>query len=297
MKELDVQREKNHTVKKTTTPGCLKTQPKAKPKETISDCQFSLCSVPPWIIGSRGFNDSPTPLRIHGVRTTHSHFFSQLDHLSTWEERAGIFQDYMEVAFHLHQWRKPDDPDGQIRLKHSYLRFLRGWLFNAGSVEGAVMKGWVESRMGLPPTWHRGHIQGKDSKAYLAYLKDRMGGAARTNAIFSQLDLLYEFVQYELERRDPSITHITLFRGIYDFAEHEILARKDNRRAVVRLNNLNSFTHDFERAWEFGTFVFEVKVPVSKIFFDGSFLHAGILKGEEEVLVIGGEYDITRRLV
>ncbi|MBI9090944.1 MAG: NAD(+)--dinitrogen-reductase ADP-D-ribosyltransferase [Desulfobacterium sp.] len=266
-------------------------------EEPLSDCQFSLCSVPPWIIGSRGFNDNPGPLRIHGVRTTHAHFFSQLDHLSTWAERARIFQDYMAVAFHLHQWRKPGDPDGRLSLKHSYLRFLRGWLFDACSVEGAVMKGWVESRMGLPPTYHRGRIRGKDSRAYLSYLADRMGGSARTNAIFSQLDLLYEFVQYEMERRDPGITHITLFRGIYDFAEHEIIAQGDNRKAVVRLNNLNSFTHDFERAWEFGTFVMEVKVPVSKIFFDGSFLHAGILKGEEEVLVIGGEYDITRRLV
>jgi len=266
-------------------------------KQTVSHCQFSLCSVSPWIIGSREFNGNPERLRIQGVRTTHAHFFSLLDQLSTWEERARIFQDYMEVAFHLNQWKKTDESQDQISLKYSYLRFLRGWLFNASSVEGAVMKGWVESRMGLPPTYHGGHIHGKESLEYSSYLKDRMDGAARTNAIFSQLDLLYEFVQYEMERRDPSITHITLFRGIYDFSEHEILARKDTQSFVVRLNNLNSFTHDFERAWEFGTFVMEARVPVSKIFFDGSFLHAGILKGEEEVLVIGGEYDIKRRLV
>lgn len=292
-------------MKKTTAPGCLKKPSKAKKTESQgsemeedrSHCQFSLCNVPPWILGSKSFNDKPQRLRIQGVRATHSHFFNQLDQLSTWEERAAIFQDYMEVAFHLHQWRKADAPDDHVSLKHSYLRFLRGWLFNASSVEGAVIKGWVESRMGLKPTYHRGHIQGKDSDEYLAYLTDRMGGAARTNAIFSQLDLLYEFVQYEMERRDPSITHITLFRGIYNFNEHEILIKKDERRAVVRLNSLNSFTHDFERAWEFGTFVFEAKVPVSKIFFDGSFLHAGILRGEEEVLVIGGVYDITTRLV
>ena len=265
-------------------------------KKEVSHCQFSLCNVPPWIIGSRAFNDNPQRLHIQGVRTTHSHFFNQLAQLSTWEERARTFQDYMEVAFHLHQWRKVDTPDNQVSLKHSYLRFLRGWLFNASSIEGAVIKGWVESRMGLPPTYHRGHIQGKESGRYLAYLTDRMGGAARTNAIFSQLDLLYEFVQYEIERRDPNRTHITLFRGIYNFDEHEILVQKDEQNAVVRLNSLNSFTHNFERAWEFGTFVFEAKVPVSKIFFDGSFLHSGILRGEEEVLVIGGIYDITRRM-
>jgi NAD+--dinitrogen-reductase ADP-D-ribosyltransferase len=292
-------------VRKIADPGGLKTRknrgitdPTGIQKENNpGNCQFSLCSVTPWIIGSRAFNENPLALSIQGVRTTHSHFFKLLDQSSTWEERARIFQDYMEVAFHLLQWRKTGDSKGQVNLKHSYLRFLRGWLFNSSSVEGAVMKGWVESRMGLVPTYHCGRIKGKESKEYLAYLKDRMGGASRTNAIFSQLDLLYEFVQYEIQRQDPKVTHINLFRGIYDFSEHEILVQIDNRRSVVRLNNLNSFTHDFERAWEFGTFVMEVRVPVSKIFFDGSFLHAGILRGEEEVLVIGGEYDITRRLV
>jgi len=258
---------------------------------------YSLCSVPAWVIGSREFNANPRPLSVHGVRATHAHFFRQLDNLSSWEERARIFQDYIDVAFHLHQWQKNDNGGGQVSLKHSYLRFLRGWLFDADSVEGAVLKGWVESRMGLPPTYHGGRINGKDSNAYLSYLTDRMKGSARTNAIFSQLDLLYEFVQYEMKRRDPDITHITLFRGVHGFYDHDILEWDGKNKGVVRLNNLNSFTHDFERAWEFGTFIIEARVPVSKIFFDGAFLHAGILKGEEEVLVIGGVYDISRRII
>lgn len=260
--------------------------------------QYSLCSVPAWVIGSREFNADPTPLSVHGVRATHAHFFKKLDNLSSWEERARIFQDYMEVAFHLHQWREKDNVGKLLSIKHSYLRFLRGWLFDADSVEGAVLKGWVESRMGLPPTYHGGRINGKESKAYLSYLKDRMKGSGRTNAIFSQLDLLYEFVQYEMKRRDPDTTHITLFRGVHGFYDHDLLEwDAKTGKGVVRLNNLNSFTHDFERAWEFGTFVIEAKVPVSKIFFDGAFLHAGILKGEEEVLVIGGVYDISRRII
>ncbi|WP_035238046.1 NAD(+)--dinitrogen-reductase ADP-D-ribosyltransferase [Desulfobacter vibrioformis] len=260
--------------------------------------QYSLCSVPAWVIGSREFNANPTPLSVHGVRATHAHFFKKLDNLSSWEERARTFQDYMDVAFHLHQWRKNGDAGGQLCLKHSYLGFLRGWLFNADSIEGAVLKGWVQNRMGLPPTYHGGHIKGKESDAYLSYLKDRMKGSARTNGIFSQLDLLYEFVQYEMTRRDPDTTHITLFRGVHGFYDHDILEWDGNKgKGVVRLNNLNSFTHDFERAWEFGTFIIEARVPVSKIFFDGDFLHAGILKGEEEVLVIGGVYDISRRII
>jgi NAD+---dinitrogen-reductase ADP-D-ribosyltransferase len=252
-----------------------------------------MCNLPPWEIASRAYNVHPRPLSIQGIRTTHRHFFNLLDQLPTWEQRARSYQDYMEVAFHLHQWRREKDPTGRLSLKHSYLRFLRGWLFDANSVEGAVMKGWVESRLGIPPTFHKTRIPDRRSEAYLAYMTERMNGAARTNAIFSQLDLLYEFVQYELARRDPACRHVTLYRGVYDFAEHEIIQQMDERRAVVRLNNLNSFTRDFERAWEFGTQVIEARVPIPKIFFDGTFLHAGILRGEEEVLVIGGEYDVT----
>jgi NAD+---dinitrogen-reductase ADP-D-ribosyltransferase len=256
----------------------------------------NLCNLPPWEIASREYNENPTPLSIQGIRTTHRHFFAMLERLESWAERARSYEDYMEVAFHLHQWRREKDPTGMLSLKNSYLRFLRGWLFDANSVEGAVMKGWVESRLGIPPTFHRKLILDRQSEAYLDYMRDRLNAAARTNAIFSQLDLLYEFVQYELSRRDPDRTHMTLYRGVYDFTEHTIIAQADSRHATVRLNNLNSFTRDFERAWEFGTIVIEARVPVSKIFFDGAFLHAGILRGEEEVLVIGGEYDVVLRL-
>ncbi|MGD8251423.1 MAG: NAD(+)--dinitrogen-reductase ADP-D-ribosyltransferase [Desulfobacterales bacterium] len=253
------------------------------------------CNLPPWEISSLAFNEKPCPLRIHGVRSTHRHFFSQLDRLTTWEERARIYEDYMEVAFHLHQWREKGDDGGQLSLKNSYLRFLRGWLFDANSPEGAVMKGWVESRLGIAPTYHRRPISGPNSDAYLDYLGDRWRGAAPTNAILSQLDLLYEFVQYELKRRSPEQSHLVLYRGVYDFDEHDVIAKKAGNRMVIRLNSLNSFTRDFERAWEFGTRILEARVPIPKVFFDGAFLHAGILQGEEEVLVIGGEYDVLVR--
>ena len=74
-----------------------------------------------------------------------------------------------------------------------------------------------------------------------------------------------------------------------------IFPKKAGNRMVIRLNSLNSFTRDFERAWEFGTRILEARVPIPKVFFDGAFLHAGILQGEEEVLVIGGEYDVLVR--
>jgi NAD+--dinitrogen-reductase ADP-D-ribosyltransferase len=255
----------------------------------------NLCNLPPWQIASRAFNNKPQPLHIHGVLGMHRHLFNRLDRLSTWDERAKAYEEYMGVAFYLHQWRSESDSGGHLSLKNSYLRFLRGWLFDANGKEAAVMKGWVESRFGIAPLYHQGRIHGKHSEAYQNYLADRMHASARTNAIFAQLDLLYEFVQYELHRRDPARSHLTLYRGVYDFAEHDILEQPDARHCVVRLNNLNSFTRNFERAWEFGTIVMEARVPVPKIFFDGSFLHAGILRGEEEVLVIGGQYEIILR--
>jgi NAD+---dinitrogen-reductase ADP-D-ribosyltransferase len=256
----------------------------------------NLCNLPPWEIASRDFNRKPQSLHIHGVLGMHRHLFRRLDRLGTWDERAKIYEEYMQEAFYLHQWSRESDPGGHLSLKNSYLRFLRGWLFDSNGVEAAVLKGWVESRFGIVPIYHQGRIHGKDSQAYQSYLAGRMRASACTNAIFAQLDLLYEFVQYELHRRDCARSHLTLYRGVYNFAEHDILEQPDERHAVVRLNNLNSFTRNFERAWEFGTIVMETRVPVPKIFFDGSFLHAGILQGEEEVLVIGGEYEITLRL-
>jgi NAD+--dinitrogen-reductase ADP-D-ribosyltransferase len=257
---------------------------------------LNFCDLPPWVIASRAYNDSPQPLHIQGTRTTHHRLFSRLAELSTWPQRAQTFQDYMDVAFHLHQWRGESHASGRLSLKNSYLRFLRGWLFDSNSAEGAVLKGWVESRIGIPPTYHRGRIPSIHSEHYLRYLADRMNGSARTHAILFQLDLLYEFVQYELQRRSPAESHLTLYRGVHDFCEHAVLENLGENQAVVRLNNLNSFTREFERAWEFGTRVLEVRVPVSKVFFDGSLIHSSILRGEEEVLVIGGEFELRVRM-
>ena len=85
---------------------------------------------------------------------------------------------------------------------------------------------------------------------------------------------------------------MTLYRGIYDFSEHQILEKLAEYRYVMRLNNLNSFTDDFERAWEFGSKVLEAQVPLTKVFFMGGLLPRSLFKGEREVLVIGGEYAV-----
>jgi NAD+--dinitrogen-reductase ADP-D-ribosyltransferase len=64
---------------------------------------------------------------------------------------------------------------------------------------------------------------------------------------------------------------------------------------VVRLNNLCSFTDDPERAWEFGSTVWEAAVALPRIFC-ASWLLAGALQGEREALVVGGELRVRRVL-
>ena len=71
-----------------------------------------------------------------------------------------------------------------------------------------------------------------------------------------------------------------------------MLEKKDKYHYLLRLNNLNSFTDDFERAWEFGSRVLKTEVPLTKIFFCGGLLPKSLLKGEGEFLVIGGEFDV-----
>lgn len=254
------------------------------------------CNLPPWVIASRHYNRYPQPLEIQGGAQNARPLLDKLELLEDAESRGKLFHDFMDVGFQLHQWQREGTVNSRKSLKNSYLRFLRGWLFDSNSVEGAVLKGWVESRFGLSPTFHREPIGDIHQDAYFSYTVERMQGSARTSAILAQFDLLYEFVQYELRRRLQGVTHLQLYRGIYDFAEHQVVEKLAKNRYVLRLNNLNSFTDDFERAWEFGTRVLEANVPLPKVFFMGGLLPKSLFKGEGEVLVIGGEFEVKVRI-
>jgi NAD+--dinitrogen-reductase ADP-D-ribosyltransferase len=256
---------------------------------------MNLCNLPPWVIASPNFNRNPKPIEIQGVHRAHRNLFSSIETMPDPAERARAFHDYMDVAFQIHEWRGQESVPSRKSLRNSYGRFLRGWMFDSNSIEGAALKGWVESRIGIPPTFHNGPIEDVHSDAYAAYLSDRMRGTARTSAIQAQFDVLYEFVQYEIRRREPDTTARTLYRGIHDFEEHRVLERKGGNAYLLRLNNLNSFTCDFERAFEFGTKVLEAHVPYCKVFFRADILPGENFAGEEEVIVIGGDFDVVVR--
>jgi NAD+--dinitrogen-reductase ADP-D-ribosyltransferase len=261
----------------------------------VERISLNRCNLPPWVIASREFNEEPRPLELQGVAQANRFLFETLERLEDPAARAKTFDDWLSVRFQLHQWEAQPTATARRSLKNSYLRLLRGWGHDSNAVEGAVLKGWVESRMGIPPTFHRGRIERMESEDYLRYARDRMVGMARTSAIFDQLDLVYTFTQHELARRRPGERWLTLWRGQHDAAEHEVLERPGGRDLVVRLNNLCSFTDDPERAWEFGSTVWEARVAAPRIFCV-SWFFPGILRGEREVLVIGGE-TLVRRLM
>jgi NAD+--dinitrogen-reductase ADP-D-ribosyltransferase len=167
-------------------------------------------------------------------------------------------------------------------------------MMDSNSVEGAVLKGWVESRIGIPPSFHKVRIPGIQSEEYLIYATDRTRGSARTNAINGQLDLLYEYCQYELAKAFPPDSRITLFRGTNNADDYDLVETVGKREQIVRLNNLVSFTDNEERAWEFGDTVWEIRAPLAKVFYYDDLLPNSILKGEGEYLVIGGEYRVRR---
>ena len=118
-------------------------------------------------------------------------------------------------------------------------------------------------------------------------------GLYNTNALEAQLDLLYTYCQYELHCQQPDLTHLTLYRGFNRFSDDQVLAKPDRHRWIVLLNNLSSFSVHRERAEEFGDHMLRARVPVSKVFFYNRLL-PGMLKGEDEYVVIGGIYEVER---
>jgi NAD+--dinitrogen-reductase ADP-D-ribosyltransferase len=253
---------------------------------------FNRCNLPAVILGSLTFQRHPTRLYLDGVKELHARLFRRLDDFDQAEERARQFQAYMDAHFCLHALEEAGlDRNKKGRGNADYLRLLRGWLFDADGRDAAVIKGWVESRFGLLTRYHKEPIHSPDEDSYRHFLEARATGLYGTNALEAQLDLVYEFSQYEIARRFPASTHITLFRGVNRLDGHESLARVEKRRHILLLNNINSFTSKRERAEEFGDYILCAEVPLAKIFFFNPLL-PGVLKGEDEVIVIGGLYDV-----
>ena len=254
----------------------------------------NLLGVPTGWLSSAAFNDEPMALHLAGVRSANRSLFRMLEDSDGAEDAALAFETYMEAVFGLDPEQKSKrKEEGPRRYRSSYYRLLRGWGYDSNGPEGAVLKGWVESRFGLFPTFHKEPLDTLLDEPWMAYVCEKMSSRFHNNAIMTQLDLLYEFAQWALEtHHGGGSRHVTLYRGVNDFNEHQIVERLDRRTVVIRLNNLMSFTSDREAAGCFGDTILTAEVPLVKILFFNTLIPRHALKGEGEYLVIGGNYRV-----
>jgi NAD+--dinitrogen-reductase ADP-D-ribosyltransferase len=261
------------------------------------------CNLPAVILGGLTYQAHPIALEIDGIRAFHHDLFRLLAPIDSARERAERFVDYMAAHFCLDDLEAAGLAPERVkkyRRNANYLRMVRGWSFDADGREGAVLKHWVETRFGLLARYHSGPLTRADGEAYHQYLVQGAKGLYATNALEAQLDLLYTYCQYELIRQHPEETHLVLYRGINRIGEHAVFDDLEGQHACsfsgrprrVLLNNLNSFTSSRERACEFGDYILATQVPLPKVFFFNGLL-PGMLKGEDEWVVIGGVYEVT----
>lgn len=255
------------------------------------------CNLPARLLGGLTFQRYPAPLLIDGVIELHQDLFVGLEGETDPALRRRLFNHHMSATFSL---RHPEaagfDPASSTcqRAKADYRRLLRGWMFDPDSREAAVLKGWVESRFGLLAQNHGGPLRDRAGAGYARYQQQRAAGLYGANALEAQCDLLYSYCQYELRRRYPNQSTKRLYRGVNRIDQFERIGDGTERRPIVLLNNLNSFSDEPERADEFGDRVIEAEVPLAKLlYFPG--LLSDRLKGESEYLVIGGLYRVAFR--
>ncbi|ABD07746.1 NAD(+)--dinitrogen-reductase ADP-D-ribosyltransferase [Rhodopseudomonas palustris HaA2] len=254
----------------------------------------NLVGVPMGFLTDVGFNDQPVPLHIAGVREMNPSLFEMLGQAADLADAGEAFSCYMAALFGIDAEQRVRRADGRSRFRSSFLDLIKGWGFDSNGPEGAVLKGWVESRFGIFPTFHKDAIRRIASPAWTTYVEEKMSSRFHNNAIYVQLDLLFEFCQWALAHFSAAgSTHVTLYRGVNAFDEHQIVQRIDKRHVVMRLNNLTSFSSDRSVADCFGDTILTVRVPVPKILFFNRLLAAHPLKGESEYLVIGGAYRVT----
>ncbi|MGD0961774.1 MAG: NAD(+)--dinitrogen-reductase ADP-D-ribosyltransferase [Methylomonas sp.] len=236
------------------------------------------------------FNLYPKPLHIAGAREAASSLFACLSKHTCLEDCGILFQAYMCDVFGFEdEQRRASDAHGRRRFRNSYLSLIQDWGLDSNNAQGAVLKGWVESRFGLAPNYHKQPLAGFMNKEWIVYIEEKMHSRYHNNCIYMQLDLLYEFCQWVIERfRFPAATHKTLYRGVNNLGE----VREQDNHSVVRFNSVVSFTDRRSIASEFGAYILETEVPMVKLVFFNDLLPHHALHGEAEYLVIGGEYRV-----
>jgi NAD+---dinitrogen-reductase ADP-D-ribosyltransferase len=265
----------------------------------------NLVGVPARVLSGTAFNAHPVPLSIAGTRETHPGLFGLLARCDSLNDASEVFVHYLDIAFGL---RRPAaheaaalDPSERRRWRSSWRKLLQGWGMDNASPAGAVLKGWVESRFGLVPTHHRQPLQRFPSPDWITYLEEKTFSRLHNNNVHQQLDLLYEFCQWALQRfglagQAPApVQHLRLWRGSTRCEEQLVGGSLKGRHCTIRLNSLVSFSLSADDAGCFGDWVFEAQVPACKVLVFPGLLPGRVLQGEQEVLALGGDYEVVAR--
>ena len=253
----------------------------------------NLVGVPARVLASVAFNAHPLPLHVAGARETNPGLFALLARCADMAEARGVFGHYLSLAFDLAP--RGDRAGGPVgRRRASYLKLLQGWGLDANGAAGAVLKGYVESRFGIVPVFHKAPLLRFPSETWVTYLEEKAGPRQHDNNVFQQLDLLFEVSQWMLQRFHPlgDGERVTLWRGSTRCEEQVVQGSLRERRCTVRLNNLVSFSLTREQASCFGDWVLRAEVPQSKLLLWPGLLDTASLRGESEVLAIGGDYEV-----
>ena len=240
------------------------------------------------------FNAEPRRLYITATRQTHPGLFDLLKRAESQQAAAEIFGHYMRVAFGVNM-PKSSLTEAEARYYRStYVKLLQGWGFDANAPAGAVLKGWVESRFGIVPSFHKAPLEQFPSEAWMQYLEEKLSSRYHNNCILLQLDVLFEYAQFCLERFQPfgPGPHVQLYRGAQRSEVQLLSGSLKERRGVIRLNNLVSFSLSRERAEEFGDIMLTAQVPLAKLLFYPGLVQDRVLNGEGEALVIGGDFEV-----
>ncbi len=257
----------------------------------------NLVGVPAPVLGSAAFQAHPVALSIAGARAAHGGLFALLARSQHPQEAREMFAHYMTLAFGL--MSEPGPAPRPVRRRAHYLKLLQGWGLEANGAAGAVLKGWVESRFGLVPGFHQAPLARFPSPAWVAYLEQKAHPRWNNNNIHQQLDLLYEFCQWMLRHFGllgaPQDRHVTLWRGSTRVEEQLVAGSLRGRHCTVRLNNIVSFATSRDEAGCFGDWVFEARVPRSKLLVVPGLFSGAVLQGEGEVIALGGDYMVEAR--
>ena len=245
---------------------------------------YNLININSKYFGSLDYNEKIQDVSIMGVYEYHRDFYKAIEKADTLLLANEIFDNYISELFELNY---------KVKGKRvgSLYKILMGWMFNSNGYEGAVLKGWIESRFGIIPNFHKVKIDNMENESYYEYLVEKMSQRVNKNAIYSQLDLLYHHTQVVIKKFFSSYKpKIILYRGIYNLEENEIIKWLNKKTAIMGHNNISSFTAVKNIAEQFGNRILRIEVPYTKIVFFSDVTPLHHFSGEQEFIIIGGEY-------